>query len=147
MKSSLFILFMFCGFTAFSQVVQSDTIDSAEQVYSMAGLEIQPQFPGEVNAFQKEVSKNFLIPEIDSDLDAKIYINFVIEKDGSVSTVKCIKDPGYGLGQAAVMAVNKITTKWKPGIYKGVPVRVSYSLPIMVKIKGDDKPAKEDSDD
>jgi len=101
-------------------------------VYNMAGLQVQPSFPG---SFQAEVQKLLKIPEVDRDLDVKIYVSFVVEKDGSISNVKCTRDPGYGLGKEAERAVKAVKKKWEPGIQNGKPVRVSYSLPIKVTIR------------
>lgn len=101
-------------------------------IYNMAGLQVQPSFPG---SFQTEVQKQLRLPEVDRDLDVRIFVAFVVEKDGSITNVKCTRDPGYGLGKEAERAVKSIKKKWEPGIQNGKPVRVSYSLPIVVRIK------------
>lgn len=101
-------------------------------VYNMAGLQVQPTFPGN---FQAEVQKLMKLPEFDRDIDVRIYVSFVVEKDGSITNVKCTRDPGYGLGKEAERAVKAVKKKWEPGIQNGKPVRVSYSLPFRINIK------------
>jgi len=109
-----------------------EATEDPNAVYNMAGLQVQPSFPG---SFQGEVLKLFRTPEVDRDLDVKIFVSFVVEKNGSITDVKCTRDPGYGLGAEAVRAVKAVKKKWEPGIQNGKPVRVSYTLPIRVTIR------------
>lgn len=100
----------------------------------MAGLDKQPEFPD--GNFQSEVVKRFVVPEIDQDMNVRLYMSFIVEKDGSISNVKCERDPGFGLCLAAEKSLKEITAKWKPGIKNGLPVRVSYVSPIAINIRG-----------
>lgn len=104
-------------------------------VYNSAGLQVQPEFPGGIAAFLTYVHKNFRIPEVDQDMTARIYVQFVVEKDGSLTGIKVLRDPGYGLGKEAERVLKSVKTKWSPGIQNGKPVRASYNLPITVNIK------------
>ena len=67
-------------------------------------------------------------------------MSFVVEKDGSVSTVKVMRGIGGGCDEEAVRVV-KAMPKWKPGIKDGKPVRVSYMMPFTFKLS-DGQPAK-----
>ena len=104
-------------------------------VYSSAGLQVQPEFPGGIANFLKAVHNSFRIPEIDQNLQAKIYVSFIVEKDGSLTAIKVLRDPGYGLGKEAERVLKSIKTKWSPGIQNGKPVRASFNLPITINIK------------
>jgi protein TonB len=104
-------------------------------VYNSAGLQVQPEFPGGIAAFYKYVNNNFRIPEIDQNLQAKIYVSFVVEKDGSLTAIKVLRDPGYGLGKEAERVLKSLKIKWQPGIQNGKPVRASYNLPITINIR------------
>ncbi|PZR16235.1 MAG: energy transducer TonB [Flavobacterium psychrophilum] len=104
-------------------------------VYNSAGLQVQPEFPGGIQAFYGYVNKNFRIPEIDQNMTAKIYVSFVVEKDGTLTAIKILRDPGYGLGKEAERVLKSLKTKWSPGIQNGKPVRASYNLPITINIK------------
>lgn len=64
-------------------------------------------------------------------------ITFVIEKDGSMSNVRIARDLEYGMGEAALSAVQRMQSSgmvWKPGKQKGVPVRVTFNLPVRFKL-------------
>jgi len=105
------------------------------QVYNTAGLQVQPNYPGGIAAFLTYVNKNFRIPEIEQDMQAKIYVSFVIEKDGSLTAIKVLRDPGYGLGKEAERVLKSSKIKWSPGIQNGKPVRAAFNLPITINIK------------
>lgn len=67
-------------------------------------------------------------------LPGTVYVQFVVEKDGSISDVKVLRGIGGGCDEEAVRVV-KSMPKWKPGKQRGQPVRVYYTLPIDFKIK------------
>ncbi len=104
-------------------------------VYNTAGLQVQPQYPGGMEAFYKYVNSNFQIPEVDRDMTAKVYVSFVIEKDGSMTNIKVLRDPGYGMGKEAIRVLKSMKKKWDPGVQNGKAVRASFNLPITVNIK------------
>ena len=109
-----------------SQVVEEDT-----QIYSTAGIEVKPDFPGGLDKFYKFVGNTYQTPE-EEGLKGKVYVTFVVEKDGSLTDIKVIRDIGYGTGKEAIRVLNKCP-KWKPGEQNGKPVRVLYSLPITIQ--------------
>ncbi|MFD2601784.1 M56 family metallopeptidase [Flavobacterium suzhouense] len=110
-------------------------VQSNEDTYNVAALNTQPEYPGGMQAFYSQVMKNFQVPEIDHDLTAKIYVSFVVEKDGAITDIKILRDPGYGLGDEAKRVLELDDTKWKPGILNGKPVRASFNLPITINVK------------
>ncbi|OYQ39544.1 hypothetical protein CHU92_04695 [Flavobacterium cyanobacteriorum] len=104
-------------------------------IYNTAGLQVQPEFPGGIQAFLNYVNKNFRVPELDQDMSVNIIVQFVVEKDGSITDIKAVRDPGYGMGKEAERVLKSIKTRWQPGIQNGKPVRARYSLPIKINIK------------
>ena len=109
-----------------SQVVEEDN-----NIYGTAGIEVTPEFPGGLQKFYKYVGKNFQVPEEDG-LKGKILVTFVVEKDGSLTDIKVVRDLGYGTGKEA-LRVLKACPKWNPGEQNGKKVRVQYSLPISIQ--------------
>jgi periplasmic protein TonB len=94
----------------------------------------KPDFPGGIAKFRQKVADNFRAPDIESQSTIKVTVSFVVEKDGSITNIKILKDPGYGAGKEAVRVLNAIKTKWKPGKVKGQPVRTAFTLPIAIQI-------------
>ncbi|AWG25057.1 M56 family metallopeptidase [Flavobacterium kingsejongi] len=107
---------------------------SREEVYTDNTLSQKPEFPGGIAQFYTFVQQNFKTPVVDKDITGRVIITFIVEKDGSLSHTEVIRDLGYGTGEEA-MRLLSISPKWIPAQANGIPVRVSYSLPIMVNIK------------
>jgi protein TonB len=90
-----------------------------------------PEFPGGMEKFYKFVGNNYQAPE-EEGLKGKVYVTFVVEKDGSLTDIKVLRDIGYGTGKEAIRVLNKCP-KWIPGEQNGKKVRVLYSLPITIQ--------------
>ena len=98
-----------------------------------AVLDKMPEFPGGMAKFYTYVGNNFQRPELDVEKTLKVYVSFVIERDGSITDITVIKDPGYGLGKEAIRVLKSIKAKWTPGVLNGKTVRTAYNLPITIK--------------
>ena len=98
-----------------------------------AMVDVKPDFPGGLTKFYEYVANNFDASTVDTGTIISIYVSFVVEKDGSLTDVKVLRNPGFGLDKEAIRVLKSIKTKWKPGLVKGKPVRTSYTLPIKVK--------------
>ncbi|HWS60370.1 MAG TPA: energy transducer TonB [Flavobacterium sp.] len=109
-----------------------ETIDYGNTLVSTAVLDKMPEFPGGIQKFYNYVGNNFEKPDTDEIINFKVYVSFVIERDGSMTDIKVIKDPGYGMGKEAFRVLKSLKTKWSPGIINSKPVRTSYNLPISV---------------
>jgi protein TonB len=92
-----------------------------------------PEFPGGIKKFYTYVGNNFEKPELETENAIRVSVSFVIEKDGSMTDIKVLKDPGYGLGAEAIRVLKSLKTKWSPGMYEGKAVRTSYNLPITIQ--------------
>ena len=97
--------------------------------------EEMPEFPGGTEKFMEYLSSNIKYPEEakEKGISGRVFIQFVIEKDGSVTNVKVMKGIGALCDDEAVRVV-KSMPKWKPGKQKGKPVRVNYILPVSFKL-------------
>ncbi|MEP7093457.1 MAG: energy transducer TonB [Flavobacterium sp.] len=100
-------------------------------------LDKLPEFPGGMSKFYTYVGNNFNKPELDADRTMRVYVSFVIEKDGSMTDIIVKNDPGYGLGKEAVRVLKSLRTKWTPGILDGKAVRTAYNLPITIKTEAE----------
>lgn len=109
-------------------------IDKGNELVTVVALDKLPEFPGGINKFYNYVGNNFEKPEIDGTSTIKVYVSFVIEKDGSMTDIQVKKDPGYGLAKEAIRVLKSLKTKWSPGMIGSKPVRTSYNLPITVQM-------------
>lgn len=96
-------------------------------------LDQLPEFPGGIAQFYKYVGNNFRRPDLDVEKTLKVYVSFVVEKDGSLTDIIVRNDPGYGMGKEAIRVLKSLKIKWNPGILNGAPVRTAYNLPITIK--------------
>ena len=111
---------------------QSQTNNQEDlSIHTVTGIEIRPEFPGGLSQFYKYIGKNYKVPDI-KGLNGKIIITFVVEKDGSLTDIKVLRDIGYGTGAEAIRVLKKCP-KWIPGEQDGKKVRVIYTLPISIQ--------------
>lgn len=110
------------------------TVDYGNTVVAAIALDKLPEFPGGINKFYNYVGNNFEKPEIDGINTFRIFVSFVVEKDGSMTDIQVKNDPGYGLGKEAVRVLKSLKAKWTPGMIDSKPVRTSYNLPITVQM-------------
>jgi protein TonB len=109
----------------------ADVVEEDNSVHSLAGIEVKPDFPGGIDKFYKYVGNNYRAPE-EEGLKGKVYVTFVVEKDGSLTDIKVVRDIGFGTGKEAIRVL-KACPKWNPGEQNGKKVRVLYSLPITIQ--------------
>ncbi len=109
------------------------TPGNGNELVTTGSLDKLPEFPGGINKFYTYVGNNFNRPELDSERTIRIYVSFVIERDGSMTDILVKNDPGYGLGKEAVRVLKSLRTKWSPGMVDSKPVRTAYNLPITIK--------------
>ncbi|WP_207424507.1 energy transducer TonB [Desertivirga brevis] len=107
-------------------------------IYEVGNVEIQPQFPGGMQAFYTFVGKNFTYPKEarEKGVKGRIIINFVVEPDGRLTSFKTVRDLNYGTGDEAIRVL-KTSPKWEPAFQNGKPVRVMYTIPIILNIEPD----------
>lgn len=127
------ILFVFSSKINASEINDNDFHIRKEKNDTNSEIK-DPEFPGGLVEFYKFVGQRYKIPEkaIFKDLNVKIYTEFMIEKDGSLSEFKIVKDAGLGLGDEAIRVL-RLSPKWIPGSKNGKPIRVLYSLPITIQ--------------
>lgn len=135
MKTLKVLFFMLFSMLGFAQNVEPAALPpNAEDnsIYNTSGIEVKPEFPGGLNEFYKYIGKNYRTPNV-KGLKGKVFVTFVIEKDGSLTDIKVIRDIGLGTGEEAIRVL-KECPKWIPGEQNGQKVRVMYALPISIQL-------------
>ncbi len=104
--------------------------EQAEEIFQF--VEQSPEPPGGIKAFYKFISENLTYPPQArrSGVEGKVYLQFVIYKDGSIKDITVLKGIGFGCDEAAVKALSK-SPLWNPGKQRGNPVNVRMALPII----------------
>jgi len=99
-------------------------------------VEEMPEFPGGVKALRQYLATAVKYPVIaqENGIQGKVYVNFVVNKDGTVSNAKIARGVDPSLDAEALRVVSTLP-KWKPGKQRGAPVRVSYTVPISFKLE------------
>ncbi len=94
-------------------------------------VEEMPEFPGGEAALRAFIAKSINYPVIaqENGIQGKVYVTFVVDKDGGISEAKVARGVDASLDKEALRVVNMLP-KWKPGKQRGKPVRVSYTVPI-----------------
>jgi len=89
--------------------------------------EVSPEPNGGMAGWAKFIQRNLRYP--DTDAQGRVFVSFVVERDGSLSNVKILRSVSPEL-DAEALRVIRMAPKWKPGMQGGQPVRVQFNIPI-----------------
>ena len=114
------------------EVVEEEVVE--QEIFKI--VEEMPAFPGGEAKLMEYVAKNVKYPQIarETGVQGRVYVNFVVEPDGSVSNVSVLRGIGGGCDEEAIRVV-KSMPKWKPGKQRGVAVRTQFHLPIKFNLR------------
>lgn len=101
------------------------------QIYDARGIEVYPEFEGGMKGWARFLQRNLRYPNVaqENEVQGRVMVSFVIEKDGSISDVKLISGIGSGCDEEALRVIRK-SPNWKPGRQNAQPVRVRYTMPL-----------------
>lgn len=108
--------------------------EDADMIYQV--VENQPEFPGGTSALMQYLSNNIQYPEASQEkgVQGRVVVQFIVNKDGSISDPVVARSVDPNLDKEALRLVSSMP-KWKPGIQRGKPVRVRYTLPVAFKLQ------------
>ena len=94
-----------------------------------------PEFPGGLDSMYAFIYRIINYPQeaMDSNIQGRVVVTFIVEKDGQILDASVLEDIGGGCGEEAIRVI-KAMPKWKPGMQKGKPVRVRYTLPVTFRL-------------
>ena len=104
-------------------------------------VEGMPQFPGGAAALMQYLSQNIRYPKeaMEAKTQGRVIVQFVVEKDGSISGAHVVKSVNPQLDAEALRVISAMPN-WTPGTQNGQTVRVKYAVPISFRLKGDESP-------
>lgn len=124
--------------------INSNSLNNQPNDFDVATIvEDMPQFKGGTNQLFLYLKNNLVYPKAASKMgiSGTVYVNFTVDKDGSLKNVNVIKEVDPLLDKEAVRVV-KSMPNWIPGKQKGKAVKVSYNLPVSFKLADGDKISK-----
>ncbi len=119
----------------YAPVLQAEEEEVEEEIFVI--VEDMPKFKGgDINTFREWVQKRVRYPELaaENGIQGRVFITFVVETNGNVSNVSVSRSVDALLDEAAKEAV-AASPKWEPGMQRGRPVRVRYSIPIIFQLQ------------
>jgi len=119
----------------YAPVIQADDEEAEEEVFVI--VEDMPKFKGgTIEKFREWVQKRVRYPDLaaENGIQGRVFISFVVETNGIVSNVTVTRSVDELLDDAAKEAVSA-SPKWEPGMQRGRPVRVRYSIPIIFQLQ------------
>jgi TonB family protein len=124
-KYLFFLLFAAIPLTLFAQ--------STNDVHEYA--EVMPQFVGGEEAMNSFISKHLQYPKaaVDSNIEGKVWIRFIVNKNGTLTSPEVVKSPSSILSAAALQVIEKMPV-WSPGTINGLPVAVKTTMPISFQL-------------
>ncbi|MFT5833452.1 MAG: TonB family protein, partial [Cognaticolwellia sp.] len=126
--------------------------ENVEQIFQV--VEQMPRFPGCEDLFSEEekqkcsqekllayIYQNLKYPNTarENGVEGVAVVSFVVEKDGTISDAKIIRNPGVGLGEEAIRLVNDmnaLSNKWTPGKQRNQLIRTQFNLPVRFRLDG-----------
>ena len=100
-------------------------------------VEEKPTFQkGDANQFSKWVNQRLVYPEIakENGVQGRVTLQFTIDKDGSLTKVKVVRGVDPSLDKEAVRVVS-MSPKWEPGRQRDRAVPVTYTFPVIFKLR------------
>lgn len=105
-----------------------EDVDLSDEDEVFSYVQENPQFPGGLEALYNYLARNVKYPS-SCDVTGKVYVQFVVEKDGSVTNACILRNICEDCGKEALRVVNSMP-KWIPGKIRGIPVRCRFNLPV-----------------
>lgn len=107
-----------------------------DPTFELSAVEEQPEFVGGLEAMYKFLGKNVKYPDMERDagITGRVFVEFVVASDGSITDVSLKRGVSGGLDKEAQRVV-KLMPKWNPGKMNGKPVKVRYILPVNFTLR------------
>jgi TonB family protein len=94
-------------------------------------VDVQPGFGKNDSDFNMYLARTVRYPKYarENNITGRVIVTFIVEKDGSLSDLKVLQSPHESLSEEA-LRVMKLSPRWRPGMQRGRPVRVQFSVPV-----------------
>jgi TonB family protein len=114
-------------------VAQANEKLVAEPIIFACSFETKPEFPGGEKALFRYLAENVKYPRGAKNVVGRVFVQFTVEKDGSITNVKLLRGIGRVFDEAALEVVANMP-KWSPGKQNGKVVKIIYNLPFYFSL-------------
>jgi hypothetical protein len=114
-----------------SSIITYSDDNADNMVYDKSVVEIKPEFPGGQQKLDLFINQNYNLTDPLAS-KGKVYVTFIIEKDGSLTDIKLLRDFGYGSGEE-VIKILKTAPKWIPAKQNEKNLRVKNAIMILIE--------------
>lgn len=132
---ALGIVLFACSTPEKQEITTTDApeIEQIEEAFTV--VEVMPEYPGGMDSLVAFLGNNIKYPQSakDAGVEGTVYVNFIVEKDGSVSSAKTTRSVSENCDTEAIRVVSSMPD-WIPGMQNNKTVRVSFNLPISFKL-------------
>uniref|UniRef100_UPI00404737FF energy transducer TonB n=1 Tax=Roseivirga sp. TaxID=1964215 RepID=UPI00404737FF len=120
--------------TVLMDVIPEGETSTGEEIFMV--VEESPAFPGGSDAYKEFIINNLKYPEeaIAQNIEGKVFLSFVVDKEGVISDIKVNRGLGYGCDEEAVKMLMK-SPNWKPGVQRGRTVKTRMALAVNFKLR------------
>lgn len=113
-------------------IIPVEEPEPTDEILSTINLQQLPEYPGGMQKLMGDIARNFNGRLLEHGDKGKIFVEFVVERDGSISNVKILRGLTKRLDNEAKRVIQSLA-KWSPGMNEGMPVRVRYAVPIKIQ--------------
>lgn len=130
MGIALTVMFLFSFHaTAANTNEHISAVSDTSEVHTV--VDEMPEIVGGVSALYGKIK--YPHNAVRANIEGRVFIQFVVDKEGNVRDEKVLRDIGGGCGEAALEAVRDV--KFTPGRLKGEVVNVQYSMPVTFRLE------------
>lgn len=122
----------------YGAIAENGVIVISSEIEIYQNVEEMPEFPGGVTNLRKTLKTNIAFPKtaLKKGIEGMVRASFVVDESGFAINVKIEKSIGPLLNNEVLQAIKSLP-RWKPAKQRGVPVKITYALPIIFKIPSD----------
>ncbi|MGH2623260.1 MAG: energy transducer TonB, partial [Sphingobacterium sp.] len=118
------------------RLLKGTSIDSTGQEVQYSKVKERPEYPGGMQNLYRFIGMNYRYPRqaYQQGASGAVILSFIVDTLGKPVEITILQDAGHGTGEEGVRVLRG-SPKWVPGKLRGIPVRVSYSVPIHLNLQ------------
>lgn len=114
-------------------LISGESKERNGNINKYSSLEVRPEPPNGMRHFYDYIAKNFIIPKnaIKNNINGKLLLGFVVDKDGKITNPKVLNSLGYGIDEEGIRVLLAYGN-WIPALQKGRRVNCHFTIPIVI---------------